>query len=54
MPFHWFMLAQDGKVIADDGAKVTFATSGSQIDEHTGKPVPDTLCFDYREWYCGL
>ena len=28
-PFHFYMLARDGKVIADDGTKVTFTTSGS-------------------------
>jgi hypothetical protein len=33
----------------DDGAKVTFIKSGTQTDEHTGKPVPDALCFDYRD-----
>jgi hypothetical protein len=49
VPFHFFMLARDGVVIADDGAKVTSTHSGSQIDEHTGKPVPDALCLDYRD-----
>ena len=44
-----YMLARDGKVIADDGAKVTFSRSGSETDEHTGKPVPDAMCFDYRD-----
>ncbi len=43
------MLARDGTVVADDGAKVTFSKSGSEIDHHTGKPVPDTLCFEYRD-----
>ncbi len=43
-----YMLARDGKVVADDGAKVTFSKRGSQIDEHTGKPVPDAISFDYR------
>ncbi len=45
--FPLYMLARDGKVIADDGTKVAFSRSGSQIDEHTGKPIPDTICFDY-------
>jgi len=44
-----YMLARDGKVIADDSTKMTFSKSGSQIDEHTGKPVPDAICFDYRD-----
>jgi hypothetical protein len=49
-PFHLYMLARDGKVIADDGAKVTFTKSGEQIDQHTGIPVPDAVCSDYRDW----
>ena len=48
VPLDWFMLARDGKVIADDSAKVAFGKSGSQTDEHTGKPVPDQISFDYR------
>ena len=44
-----YMLARDGKVIADDDAKVTFAKRGGQTDEHTGKPVPDVISFDYRD-----
>ena len=48
-PLDWFMLARDGKVIADDSTKVAFGKSGSQTDEHTGKPVPDQISFDYRD-----
>ncbi len=48
-PVHFFMLSRDGKVVADDDEKVSFTTSGSQIDEHTGKPVPDAICFDYLD-----
>ena len=44
-----YMLARDGKVIADDGARVTFTTSGSEVDQHTGKPFPEAICFDYRD-----
>ena len=44
-----YMLARDGKVIADDATKVTFSKSGSEIDDHTGKPVPDALCFEYHD-----
>ncbi len=43
------MLARDGKVVADDGAKVTFSRSGSETDEHTGKPIPDAMSFEYRD-----
>jgi hypothetical protein len=48
-PFDWVMIARDGKVVADDGSKVTFTTTGSDIDHHTGKPVPQEICFDYRD-----
>ena len=47
--FHWYMLARDGKPIADDGSKMTFTTHGAQIDEHTGKPMPDAISFDYQD-----
>jgi hypothetical protein len=43
------MLAQDGKVITNDSAKVSFTKSGEQIDAHTGQPVPDAICFDYQD-----
>ena len=48
-PFHWYMLARDGKPIADDGSKMTFTTHGAQIDEHTRKPMPDAISFDYED-----
>ena len=48
-PFHWYMLARDGKPIADDGSKMTFTTHGAQTDEHTGKPMPDAVSFDYED-----
>jgi hypothetical protein len=48
-PFHWYMLARDGKPVADDGSKMTFTTHGAEIDEHTGKPMPDAICFDYQD-----
>jgi hypothetical protein len=44
-----YMLARDGRVIADDGAKLTFSRTGSEVDEHTGKVVPDALRFEYRD-----
>ena len=43
------MLARDGKVIADDGSKMAFTTHGAQIDEKTGKPMPDAVSFDYQD-----
>ncbi len=48
-PFHWYMLARDGKPIADDGSKMTFKTHGAEIDQNTGKPVPDEISFDYQD-----
>ena len=48
-PFHWYMLARDGKVIADDGSKMTFTTHGAEINEKTGKPEPDAVSFDYED-----
>ena len=44
-----YMLAREGKVIADDSARVTFSKSGGKVDEHTGKTIPDELCFEYRD-----
>lgn len=44
-----FMLARDGKVIADDGDKVTFAKSEIGVDTATGKPVADLHSFTYRD-----
>jgi len=44
-----YMLARDGKVIADDGSKMTFSKRGSKTDEHTGVQVPDAISFDYRD-----
>lgn len=48
-PFHWYMLARDGKPIADDGSKMTFTTRGAEINQNTGKPMPDQICFDYQD-----
>jgi hypothetical protein len=48
-PFPVFMLAHQGKVIADDGAKVTFTKSDVHLDEVTGKPFAGVIRFDYRD-----
>jgi hypothetical protein len=45
--------ARDGKVIADDAGKVTFSKTGSGIDEHTGKPMPDQSRYEYRDGEAG-
>jgi predicted secreted hydrolase len=44
-----FMLARDGKVVADDGAKVTFTKQQIADDQPTGKPVADITTYDYRD-----
>lgn len=43
-----FMLAKDGRVIADDGNCVTFTATDMHVDTQTGKPVHDCLAFDYE------
>lgn len=48
-PLLFFMLARDGKVIADDRTKVTFTKREVHTDGPTGKPVADVLRFDYRD-----
>ena len=35
-PFHWYMLARDGKPIADDGSKMTFTTHGARSTSTPG------------------
>ncbi len=47
-PVTLFMLARDGKVVADDARLVEFARSGLATDEDTGKPVADRLSYAYR------
>jgi hypothetical protein len=43
------MLARDGKIIADDGAKVSFETDRVAVDSKTGKPVADVTRYTYRD-----
>jgi CrtC N-terminal lipocalin domain len=42
-----FMLAKDGKIVADDSALVRFEKTGEHPDPVTGKPVADTTVYDY-------
>jgi hypothetical protein len=42
-----FLLAKDGKIVADDSSLVRFSKSGEQPDPVTGKPVADTTIYDY-------
>ena len=44
-----YMLARDGKIIADDDAKVTFERDRVAIDSKTGKPVADVTRHAYRD-----
>jgi CrtC N-terminal lipocalin domain len=44
-----FMLTRDGKVIADDSAKVLFEELGRYIDQRTGKPVGNVTRYTYTD-----
>jgi hypothetical protein len=44
-----FMLARDGKLIADDGSKVTFEELGRYTDMATGKPVGNVTRYTYTD-----
>ncbi|MEH2549368.1 hypothetical protein V1283_006013 [Bradyrhizobium sp. AZCC 2262] len=44
-----YMLARDGKIIADDDAKVSFEMDRVVIDGKTGKPVADVTRYTYRD-----
>jgi hypothetical protein len=44
-----FMLARDGKLIADDGAKVGFEELGRYTDTATGKPVGNVTRYTYTD-----
>ncbi len=44
-----FMLARNGKVVADDTSKVTLLLEDAFIDERSGKPVANLLIYDYKE-----
>jgi hypothetical protein len=42
-----FMLAKDGKIMADDSSLVRFEKTGEHPDPVTGKPVADITVYDY-------
>jgi hypothetical protein len=44
-----YMLAKDGKIIADNDAKVSFETDRVAIDGKTGKPVADVTRYTFRD-----
>jgi hypothetical protein len=43
----WLMMRDDGKLIADDGTKVTFEMLGNYTDTNTGKPVAGVTRYTY-------
>ena len=45
--FPVFMLARDGKVIADDATKVRFSMRNVAIEPETGKPVAHQVIYEY-------
>jgi hypothetical protein len=48
-PLPVFMLARDGKLIADDKTKVTFEELGPYTDTGTGKPVANVTRYTYTD-----
>jgi predicted secreted hydrolase len=44
-----FLLAKDGKIIADDASKVSFSTEGVHTNAKTGKPVADKVAYDFDD-----
>lgn len=43
-----FLLTRGGRTIADDGALVYIHTSGEHDDRDTGRPIADTVVYEYR------
>ena len=44
-----FLVARDGRILADDGARVEFGAAEVAIDGPTGKPVADLTRYVYRD-----
>jgi len=44
-----YMLAKDGKIIADDNSKVSFESERVTSDRKTGKPVADVTRYTYQD-----
>jgi hypothetical protein len=44
-----YLLAKDGRVVADDDRKVTFSTDRVSVDRETGKPVADITRYTYAD-----
>lgn len=43
-----FLLAKDGSIVADDARKVNFRISDVHVDDASGKPIADTVVYEYR------
>ncbi|WP_432066236.1 lipocalin-like domain-containing protein [Streptomyces sp. C10-9-1] len=41
------MIAKEGRIIADDGKRLTFSTADTHTDDYTGKPVAARQVYDY-------
>ncbi|VUC27327.1 unnamed protein product [Clonostachys rosea] len=44
-----FMLSRDGKIVADDGERVTFTMENSNFDAATRRPVADIIRFEHKD-----
>jgi predicted secreted hydrolase len=44
-----FMLARDGRIVADDAAKARFSVQDVFIDSYTGKPVAGVVAYEYGD-----
>ncbi len=44
-----FMLAKDGKIIADDARKVRFHLEDEHMDPKSGKPVANVVVYEYED-----
>jgi predicted secreted hydrolase len=48
-PIPVFMLARDGRIVADDASRVHFSTAGIYTDTKTGKPVATVTRYNYDD-----
>jgi len=44
-----FMLAKGGKIIVDDASKVSFSLVEEHVDEKSGKPMANTVIYEYKD-----
>ena len=48
-PIPIFLLARDGRIVADDASRVRFEALDAYLDEKTGKPVARTTRYHYDD-----